>query len=132
MFREDAKNRLYDLGIRIEEWEANLLEVFAIVKALNPPIKVTQVVLKAMEEVPESRFRIQEKCPATASPIYYSCFYEEGCGTWEKGWYYWTPSDYSIFGEFNKVEEGDRIQADCPLALQVLLKFTTEGVPVNE
>jgi hypothetical protein len=85
-----------------------------------------------MEKVPEAKFRTQEKCPATASPIYYLCFYEGGGGTWEKGWHYWTPSDYSIFGKFTKVEEGDYIQADCPLALQVLLGFTVEGVPKDD
>jgi hypothetical protein len=113
-----------DLLESVNQWQ--------LAQALNPPIKVTQAVLDAMEKVHEAKFRTQEKCPATASPIYYLCFYEGGGGTWEKGWHYWTPSDYSIFGKFNKVEEGDYIQADCPLALQVLLGFTVEGVPKDD
>ena len=32
----------------------------------------------------------------------------------------------------SKLQIGDYIQADCPLALQVLLGFIIEGVPVND
>ena len=66
---------------------------YQVAQALNPPIKVTQAVLDAMEKVPEAKFILLASVP---------------------------------------VSIGDYVEADCPLALQVLLGFTTEGVPVNE
>ena len=75
-----------------EERQALLLEaITAIAQALNPPIKVTQAVLDAMEKVPEAKFLVLD--------------------------------DYDNWGAVL----GDYIQADCPLALQVLLHFNEEG-----
>jgi hypothetical protein len=89
-------------------------------QALNPPIEVTPKVLKAMEKVPEAKFSLIEKPFAGRAgtlPIY-----------WEKQEKRW----FAINGNF-AIVVGDYIQADdCPLALQVLLGFTTEGVPKDD
>jgi hypothetical protein len=124
-----------------EELElAQCIVIFQHAKALNPPIKVTQAVLKAMQEVPEAKFKVKGKYPINESFIYYSCFYEDDYIVKDtvirkKGWYYWSFVEYphsvvpsSFEAQFAEVKIGDYIQADCPLALQVLLGFTTEGV----
>jgi hypothetical protein len=85
---------------------------YQVAQALNPPIKVTQAVLEAMEKVPEAKF-----------------WYVEGSVNirldWDK-----TLNTFTIEGRTLTITE--YIKADCPLALQVLLGFNTEGVPVNE
>jgi hypothetical protein len=93
---DDAKNDFsFHQSFRfntLKELEAvKYLLQWQLAQALNPPIKVTQAVLDAMEKVPEAKFLV--------------------CG------------DYDYFGAVL----GDYIQADCPLALQVLLQFNTEG-----
>jgi len=90
-----------------------------LAKAMNPPIKVTQAVLKAMEKVPEAKFSLITKQFAGRAgtlPIY-----------WEKQEKRW----FAINGNF-AIVVGDYIQADCSLALQVLLGFTVEGVPKDD
>jgi hypothetical protein len=87
---------------------------YQLAQALNPPIKVTQAVLKAMEKVPEAKFILLE-----GNTRYFL--------KWD--------SDRSLFHIMASVPVsiGDYIQADdCPLALQVLLGFTTKGVPKDE
>jgi hypothetical protein len=92
-----------------------------LAKALNPPIKVTQAVLDAMEKVPSAMFYVGEygssletKYPLKRSDETYYTIHNA--------------RQDDLFG--TKLTLGDYIQADCPLALQVLLGFTTEGVPV--
>jgi hypothetical protein len=96
-----------------------LLE-WQLAKALNPPIKVTQAVLDAMGKVPSAMFYVGEygssletKYPLKRSDEAYYTIHNA--------------RQDDLFG--TKLQIGDYIQADCPLALQVLLGFTTEGVP---
>jgi hypothetical protein len=95
---------------------------FQLAQALNPTIKVTQAVLEAMEKVPSAKFYVGEygsscetKYPLKRSDETYYTIHNA--------------RQDDLFG--TKLQLGDYIQADCPLALQVLLGFTTEGVPVN-
>jgi hypothetical protein len=88
--------------------------VLIIAQALNAPIKVTQAVLDAIEKVPEAKFLV----------------------TWGglQTWYESTLAHSFVNEEgeeetFNLISLGKIVIADCPLALQVLLGFTTEGVP---
>jgi hypothetical protein len=95
--------------------------VFAWDKALNPPIKVTQAVLEAMNKA----YNDNPACDrytlffegATVS-IFYSS---------ENKW--WCPY-HNFYYTDNYLLGENGIQADCPLALQVLLGFIVEGVPV--
>lgn len=92
--------------------------IFQLAQALNPPIKVTQAVLEAMKKVPSAKFSmvgINEYGKHT-----YPCSYS----TMRGGWY-----TYHTVPKALKI--GDYIQADCPLALQVLLGFTRKGVPID-
>ena len=93
-----------------------------LAKALNPPIKVTQAVLEAMEKVPEGDFWI-----VTPKGIKKSLVFD--AGTFYEDYF---ERDYEGDSLRRRLEIGDYVQADCPLALQVLLGFTTEGVPVND
>jgi hypothetical protein len=103
---------------------------FQLAQALNPPIKVTQAVLKAMEKVPEAKFWVvdDENRYRLIRP---SNAYVSLNDSWENG------RDCGEDNEgipcYSKLQIGDYIQADdCPLALQVLLGFTTEGVPKDD
>jgi hypothetical protein len=98
-----------DLLESVNQWQ--------LAQALNPPIKVTQAVLDAMEKVPEAKFLV----------------------TWGglQTWYESTLAHSFVNEEgeeetFELISLGKIVIADCPLALQVLLGFTTEGVPVND
>jgi hypothetical protein len=106
--------------------------VFKLAQALNPPIKVTQAVLKAMEKVPEAKYLV---CDDYDNLV--DCRYDP---TWRVrevdgvylpvgAWMYLKVEEYSPSFDKERLAVGDYIQADCPLALQVLLGFTTEGVP---
>jgi hypothetical protein len=104
-----------DLFVKLIKWQ--------LAQALNPPIKVTQAVLDAMEKVPSAMFYVGEygssletKYPLKRSDETYYTIHNA--------------RQDDLFG--TKLQIGDYIQADCPLALQVLLGFTAEGVPVNE
>ena len=81
--------------------------VFKLSKALNPPIKVTQAVLDAMEKVPEASF-----------------WYVEGSVNVRLKWDEILKT-FTVNGQTLSIT--DYIQADCPLALQVLFQFNTEG-----
>lgn len=92
-----------------------------LAQALNPPIKVTQAVLDAMEKVPEARFSMYVKYHTHRREIgkRYPLQYDE---------------HYKVFHAFGvqgvqQLQIGDYIQASdgCPLALQVLLQFNEEG-----
>jgi hypothetical protein len=94
-----------------------------LAQALNPLVEVTKAVLDAMEKVPSAMFYVGEygssletKYPLKRSDETYYTIHNA--------------RQDDLFG--TKLQIGDRIQADCPLALQVLFGFTTEGVPVNE
>jgi hypothetical protein len=99
----------------------------ALYIARNAPIEVTKKVLDAMAEVHEAKFWVGDD--ETKYKL------ERPCNTYVSLNDEWTNGrdfdDEGIPCE-SKLQIGDYIQADCPLALQVLLGFTTEGVPVNE
>ncbi len=99
---------------------AQCIVIFQHAKALNPPIKVTQAVLDAIEKVPSAMFYVGEygssletKYPLKRSDETYYTIHNA--------------RQDDLFG--TKLQIGDYIQADCPLALQVLLGFTVKGVP---
>lgn len=85
--------------------------ITTIAQALNAPVKATQAVLDAMEKMPDAKFFIDYGDR------------KEKVHDWH----------FALFDIDN--EEGDsfipmigeRVIADCPLALQVLLQFTIEG-----
>jgi hypothetical protein len=91
--------------------------ITTIADALNAPIKVTQAVLDAMEKVPSAKFHLIDKAPKKRIELY-PLFWNDEDAEW-----------FVIGGYF---DIGDYIQADCPLALQVLLGFTIEGVPKDD
>jgi hypothetical protein len=107
--------------------------ITTIADALNPPIKVTQAVLKAMEKVPEAKFNVLE---AGLLPKLFRK--RVSCKTKKEGgieWIYGKTYYYDSWVDGVEKElriDYDYIQADCPLALQVLLGFTTEGVPKDD
>ena len=101
-----------------EERQALLLEaITAIAQALNPPIKVTQAVLKAMEEVPEGNYTLidingtKHEALFDADGVYFN---------------YYKPN-YMNWSMRGSVINCYYIQADCPLALKVLFPFNEEG-----
>jgi hypothetical protein len=96
-----------------------------LAQALNPPIKVSRLVLDAMEKVPEARFSMYVKYHTHRREIgkRYPLQYDE---------------HYKVFHAFGvqgvqQLQIGDYIQASdgCPLALQVLLQFNEEGELFN-
>jgi hypothetical protein len=115
--------------------------ITTIADALNAPVLATEEVLDAMAEVPEAKFSLVLDDKPWATPetrrrtttLYFNGHPENVC-------WYGHPNDNlnnMVRIGFVKDEDGDYIdsgyiQADCPLALQVLLGFTTEGVPANE
>jgi hypothetical protein len=109
--------------VRILEWQ--------LAQALNPPIEVTQAVLEAMEKVPEAKYLVQECSGLGRADKYPLEYYTDGT---KSRWYYKSKEDYKDdrnYGDSHPFD--DYIQADdCPLALQVLLGFTTEGVPKDD
>jgi len=93
-------------------------------QAVNPPIEVTQAVLKAMEKVPEAKFWVGDD--ETKYKL------ERPCNTYvslNDEWSNGRDFDDGGIPYKSKLQIGDYIQADCPIALQVLLGFTIEGVP---
>jgi hypothetical protein len=102
--------------------------IWQLSQALNPPIKVTQAVLEAMGKVPEAKYRIRlgrfTQSLSKANSSKGICFYHYKI--------YTDLDNVDIFEEESHkkllLKVGNYIQADCPLALQVLLGFTTEGV----
>jgi hypothetical protein len=104
----------FDLFDKVERLNFINELCFLKAQAVNPPIKVTQAVLDAMEKVPEAKFLV----------------------TWGglQTWYESTLAHSFVNEEgeeetFNLISLGKIVIADCPLALQVLLGFTIEGVP---
>jgi hypothetical protein len=98
-----------------------------LAQALNPPIMVTDAVLEAINKVPEAKFWVWD------DESKYTL--ERPCNTYVSLNDSWTNGrDFDDEGipYHSKLQIGDYIQADCPLALQVLLGFTTEGVPKND
>jgi hypothetical protein len=111
-----------DLFVNLIKWQ--------LAQALNPLVEVTKAVLDAMEKVPEAKYRIHlgrfTQSLSKANSSKGICFYHYKI--------YTDLDNVDIFEEESHkkllLEVGNYIQADCPLALQVLLGFTTEGVPV--
>jgi hypothetical protein len=103
---------------------------YQLAQALNPPIEVTQAVLKAMDKVPEAKYLVQECSGLGRADKYPLEYYTDGT---KSRWYYQSKEDYKDDRNYGDSHPfGEYIQADCPLALQVLLGFTTKGVPKDE
>jgi hypothetical protein len=93
--------------------------IWQLSQALNQPIKVTQAVLEAMDRNRGGKYlHVQESM--------------HGIQTTELFCLESMVEPYAFRPLLNcsqiTLKIGDYIQADCPLALQVLLGFTTEGV----
>jgi hypothetical protein len=104
-----------DLFVNLIKWQ--------LAQAVNPPIKVTQAVLKAMDRNRGGKYlHVQESM--------------HGIQTTELFCLESMVETYAFRPLLNcsqiTLKIGHYIQADCPLALQVLLGFTVEGVPVND
>ena len=97
-FRFNTLKELQDAKYSIQ-WQ--------LAQALKRPIKVTQAVLDAINKVPEASF-----------------WYVEGSVNVRLKWDE-TLKTFTVNGQTLSIT--DYIQADCPLALQVLLQFNTEG-----
>ena len=78
-------------------------------EALNAPVQVTQAVLDAMNKVPEAQF-----------------WHVGSVNTRLK----WNDALKTFTVNGHTLSITDYIQADCPLALEALLKFYTDGTPV--
>jgi len=98
---------------------AQCIVIFQHAQALNPPIKVTDAVLKAMEKA-GGAYSVKSILVNAPDYSYNLCFDDKKRVFTFRG------------GMTFDVNEQDvpiyTVQADCPLALQVLLNFTTEGV----
>lgn len=95
----------------LEEQSALFQEaITAIYNALNAPVQVTQAVLDAMNKVPEAQF-----------------WHVEGSVNTRLKWND-ALKTFTVNGQTLSIT--DYIQADCPLALEALLKFYTDGTPV--
>lgn len=79
-------------------------------EALNAPVQVTQAVLDAMNKVPKAQFWHVEGSVNTRLK-------------WDNAL-----ETFTVNGQTLSIT--DYIQADCPLALEALLKFYTDGTPV--
>ena len=108
---------------------------YQVAQALNPPIKVTQEVLDAMDKVPEAKFVILEAglLPQLFRKRVACKTKKEGGTEWIYGKIYYYDSwvdgvEKELRIDYDYIKASD----DCPLALQVLLGFTTKGVPVND
>ena len=117
----------------LDDKEGSLLCVlleWQLAQALNPPIKVTQAVLDAMEKVPEAKFRVCDDYDNLVDCRYYSKWRArvvDGAYLPVGAWLYTKVEEYSPSFDKKELAVGDYIQADCPLALQVLLDFNEEG-----
>jgi hypothetical protein len=104
-----------------------LLE-WQLAQALNPPIKVTQAVLDAMKK------QAVESKLLGGNVAHYKRYSDHGAWfsfyLWDVDMGWWCGYHNSYYTDEDLLM--DYVQADCPLALQVLLGFTVEGVPVNE
>jgi hypothetical protein len=106
-----------DLLESVNQWQ--------LAQALNPPIKVTQAVLKAMKK------QAVESKLLGGNVAHYKRYSDHGAWfsfyLWDVDMGWWCGYHNSYYTDEDLLM--DYIQADCPLALQVLLGFTTEGVP---
>jgi hypothetical protein len=94
-----------------------------LAQALNPPIKVTQAVLKAMEKA-GGAYSAKSILINAPDYSYNLCFDDKKKVFTFRGGMTFDVNDQNV--------PIYTVQADCPLALQVLLGFTTEGVPKDD
>ena len=103
--------------------EKEALIKWQLAQALNPPIKVTQAVLDAMDT--EMNKVIDRK-----NCLKFRIVFDN---MWGGSFLLLRPRKQWIYkiepydGMVQHLQIGDHIQADCPLALQVLLDFNEEG-----
>ena len=113
LFKHYVKcNSIEELDAMYSSW------ILIIAQALNPPIKVTQAVLDAMQEA-GGAYSAKSILVNAPDYSYNLCFDDKKKVFTFRG------------GMTFDVNEQDvpiyTVQADCPLALQVLLGFTVEG-----
>ena len=126
-------------SLSLEDWsvskdackEENITALWEIMQKFNPPIKVTQAVLDAMWKSAGHFSVIFDVGGVYNSPSgkrAYNRYELRAVNLEDEG-----GSKYFRYVRDNRLqcgyspEIGDYIQADCPLALQVLLQFNTEG-----
>ena len=104
--------------------------ILQLAQALNPLIEVTQAVLDAMVKEPEAKFLVLDNYDNLVDCRYNSkwrVMEVDGVYLPVGAWMYTKVEEYSPSFDKKRLAVGDYIQADCPLALQVLLQFNTEG-----
>jgi hypothetical protein len=109
-------------GARVLYFEA----ITTIGDALKAPVLATKKVLKAMEKVPEAKFWVWDD-ENRYQLIRPSNHYHSINDSFINGQDFDEDDDADNSPPYSKLQIGDYIQADCPLALQVLLGFTVEG-----
>ena len=109
---------------QMEERKASLQ--WQLAQALNPPIRVTQAVLDAMKK------QAVESKLLGGNVAHYKRYSDHGAWfsfyLWDVDMGWWCGYHNSYYTDEDLLM--DYVQADCPLALRVLLGFTVEGVPV--
>ena len=98
-------------SLSLEDWsvskdackEENITALWEIMQKFNPPVEVTYLLLEIINKFPEAKFlKIENGVIRRVTAKHIA-----------------TQNDELYVGRY--------IQADCPLALQVLLKFNEEG-----
>lgn len=116
------------IGVVDTYYDASLVYrniMWQLAKAMNPPIKVTQAVLDAMGKVPKAKFLVCDDETKYLLEWDGVWKYESKDDSWTNG--YDSFGGYGGIPSLSKLQINDYIQADCPLALQVLLEFNIEG-----
>jgi hypothetical protein len=114
-----------------EERQALLLEAIrTIADALNAPIKVTQAVLDAMKK------QAVESKLLGGNVAHYKRYSDHGAWfsfyLWDVDMGWWCGYHNSYYTDEDLLMDYVQADSDCPLALQVLLGFTVEGVPKDD
>lgn len=107
--------------------------ITTIAEALNAPVQATNEVLDAMNKVPEANFLMRDDYDNLVECRYDSKWrMREINGVYLPvgAWLYTKVQEYSPSFSSEKLAVDDLIQADCPLALEVLLQFYIDGTPV--
>jgi hypothetical protein len=111
-----------DLFVNLIKWQ--------LAQALNPPIKVTQAVLDAMKK------QAVESKLLGGNVAHYKRYSDHGAWfsfyLWDVDMGWWCGYHNSYYTDEDLLMGYVQADSKCPLALQVLLNFTTEGVPVND
>ena len=133
LYYKHGVQRVETLKEGLDDEEGSLLCTlleWQLAQALNPLIKVSRLVLDAMEKVPEAKFNLvlDDVLPFTVrtprrrtTPLFFNNHPDNIC------WYGYPDGDAYNMERVAIDGYTHYIQADCPLALQVLLDFNEEG-----